>query len=174
MEERSTDSEILVHRDKHIGQREPRIADSSAGSITAINRKEASPGSGTHTISSSQESRPSISSSSILYGLGDTQLKGVPGPSIGRVPLIPEVQFAGVSNGESLWALPSSQSPEASSDTMSQTGVQPTAAPVDSATDDPMADIDWARTIARSLTRTLLTACRMHLMHCFHLSIKPL
>jgi hypothetical protein len=47
--------------------------------------------------------------------------------TIGRAP----VQFAGVTNGESLWALPNQQSPEASSDSNS--------------VDDLMADIDWVR-----------------------------
>lgn len=56
---------------------------------------------------------------------------------IGRAP----VQFAGVANGESLWAFPSQQSPEASSDTTSVYGRSSLSA--DSGVDDLMADIDW-------------------------------
>jgi hypothetical protein len=130
--------------EKHIGQREPRVANSKVGTIISTNREETSGISGLH--SSPQESQPSAMNSPILYGPGDVQLKGVPGPSIGRVPLIPDIQFAGVSNGESLWALPSSQSPEASSDTVSLSG-QPVVAPLAPAADDPMADIDWVRTL---------------------------
>lgn len=48
------------------------------------------------------------------------------------------VQFAGVSNGQSLWAFPNGPSPEASSDSNS---VQQT--PPAPAGDDLMADIDW-------------------------------
>jgi len=66
---------------------------------------------------------------------------GVPGPSVGRVPLTQGVVFAGSANGESLWALPSSQSPEASSDSASNHGQPPVAVPP--GTDDLMADIDW-------------------------------
>lgn len=60
---------------------------------------------------------------------------------VGRVP-IPDIQFAGVSDGESLWALPNQKSPEASSDSNSIS-----AGPIPSLTtaegDDLMADIDW-------------------------------
>ena len=55
--------------------------------------------------------------------------------SIGRAPV-----FAGVSNNESLWAFPSAQSPEASSDSNSALG-QPPQAMLGS--DDLMVDIDW-------------------------------
>jgi len=56
--------------------------------------------------------------------------------------LVQSVVFAGSANGESLWALPSSQSPEASSDSASASG-QPPIAVVPPGTDDLMADIDW-------------------------------
>ncbi|PBP19241.1 hypothetical protein BUE80_DR009827, partial [Diplocarpon rosae] len=66
-------------------------------------------------------------------------------PSIGRVPV-----FAGVSDGESLWAFPKtqSQSPEASSDSMSLSGhgqgKMAALAGVDQGgQDDLMDDIDW-------------------------------
>ena len=71
---------------------------------------------------------------------------GVPGPSVGRVPLVQSVVFAGSANGESLWALPNAQSPEASSDSASASG-QPPVAPVPPGTDDLMADIDWVSLI---------------------------
>jgi hypothetical protein len=57
---------------------------------------------------------------------------------IGRAP----VQFAGVTNGESLWAFPNQQSPEASSDSNSIVG-QPSLPLPGSGVDDLMADIDW-------------------------------
>ncbi|TVY28951.1 Bikaverin cluster transcription factor [Lachnellula hyalina] len=62
--------------------------------------------------------------------------------SIGRAP-VPDVVFAGVSNGESLWALPTQRSPEGS-DTLSNPGQEPiTPLMTDAGTDDLMADIDW-------------------------------
>jgi hypothetical protein len=67
---------------------------------------------------------------------------GVNSTSIGRAPL-PDMVYAGVSNGEILWALPNQGSPENSSDTSSVMGqINPTM-PVNSGSDDLMADIDW-------------------------------
>ncbi|KAL3418979.1 fungal specific transcription factor domain-containing protein [Phlyctema vagabunda] len=60
--------------------------------------------------------------------------------SIGKVPL-QDVVFAGVSNGESLWALPTQQSPEDSSEHGSS-GKQPSIVPLDEV-DGVMADVDW-------------------------------
>ncbi len=56
-----------------------------------------------------------------------------------------DIQFAGVSNGESLWALPNSQSPEASSDSMSLSGqVAGNVGPAGAGQhDESMVDIDW-------------------------------
>lgn len=62
--------------------------------------------------------------------------------SIGRAPL-PNVVYAGVSNGETLWALPNQASPEGSSDTNSVLGQMAPQMPIPG--DDPMADIDWVR-----------------------------
>jgi hypothetical protein len=60
-------------------------------------------------------------------------------PAIGRAP----VQFAGVTNGEALWALPNQQqSPEASSDSNSVVGQSSLSVP-GAGVDDLMADIDW-------------------------------
>ncbi|CZR50594.1 probable binuclear zinc cluster transcription factor that regulates the ratio between aurofusarin and rubrofusarin biosynthesis [Phialocephala subalpina] len=137
--------------EKHVGQREPRVVDSTSkpntgdtnvvGGLHYINPKREEPS----TSGPSSPSGPVYNSAS--------NLQGVPGPNIGRMPLA-DMQFAGVSNGESLWALPSSQSPEASSDTISIVGQAPMAAPPagsggppgppgNSGMDDPMADIDW-------------------------------
>lgn len=59
--------------------------------------------------------------------------------AVGRAP----VQFAGVTNGEALWALPKQQqSPEASSDTNSAVR-QPPLSLATPRVDDLMADIDW-------------------------------
>ncbi|KUJ22253.1 uncharacterized protein LY89DRAFT_704043 [Mollisia scopiformis] len=127
--------------EKHVGQREPRVSDSNMNVLSNSSVK------GLHYLSSPREPDVPAPNSPIIYGPGS--LQGVPGSSIGRVDLIPQVQFAGVSNGESLWALPSSQSPEASSDTMSLSGGQPVPAVPNAnagagnGMDDPMADIDW-------------------------------
>ncbi|RDW85024.1 hypothetical protein BP6252_02614 [Coleophoma cylindrospora] len=62
--------------------------------------------------------------------------------AVGKAPIQPGVVFAGVSNGESLWALPDQESPEASSE--SGSGSQrPSLAPSAAGTDDLMAEIDW-------------------------------
>jgi hypothetical protein len=103
----------------------------------------------------------------LVYGPGG--IMGVPGPSVGRVPLpvAPNVVFAGSANGESLWALPSSQSPEASSDSASGSG-QPPVSGVPPGTDDLMADIDWVSLIfylKREIE--LMVFLRMRLMLCF-------
>lgn len=131
--------------EKHVGQREPRVADSNS---TNLNKGP------------DYNAQPKTEKTEITT-LYRGALKGVPGDSIGRVPLIPtpEVQYAGVSNGESLWALPSSQSPEASSDTMSLSGGQTVPAPPISGAsmDDPMADIDWARIPISFHSKTSLT-----------------
>jgi hypothetical protein len=67
---------------------------------------------------------------------------GANSTSIGRVSL-PDMVYAGISNGESLWALPNQGSPENSSDTSSVMGqINPTM-PGSSGGDDLMADIDW-------------------------------
>jgi hypothetical protein len=62
--------------------------------------------------------------------------------SIGRAPL-PDVVYAGVSNGETLWALPNQASPEASSDASSVMGQMPIQTPGTGQGDDLMAEIDW-------------------------------
>jgi hypothetical protein len=74
--------------------------------------------------------------------------------TVGRAPL-PGVVYAGVSNGETLWALPDQHSPENSSDTSSQFGsMQPPPPPPPTApngggsqSDDVMAEIDWVSPI---------------------------
>jgi hypothetical protein len=68
--------------------------------------------------------------------------------AIGRAP-VPDVVFAGVSNGETLWAMPNPQSPEGGSDVSSVLGPMPSMpgdtfpAQVQFKADDLMADIDW-------------------------------
>lgn len=70
-------------------------------------------------------------------------------PMIGRAP----VQYAGVTNGESLWALPYQQSPEASSDSNSGGGHLPGSG---SGMDDFMTDIDWVNLRSVPFTYTLI------------------
>jgi hypothetical protein len=104
-----------VQMEKHVGQREPRVSDSGIPTVQSH---------GLHYMTSPPPE----------------EAARVPGPSVGRVPLVQNVVFSGSANGESIWALPSSQSPDASSDTTTVQG-QHTAAPP--GTDDLMADIDW-------------------------------
>jgi hypothetical protein len=126
-----------VQMNKHVGQREPRILDKN---------KERSMPIGLHYMSSPREEVSDASGGTIVYGPGG--LQGVPGPSIGRVPLVQDVVFAGSANGESLWALPHSQSPEASTDSASASGQAPGPAFIPNAgTDDIMADIDWVSNV---------------------------
>jgi hypothetical protein len=121
-----------VHMDKHVGQREPRVLDSTSPTVKS---------GGLHYMTSPREGKASLPADApLVYGPG--RIMGVPGPSVGRVPLVPNVVFAGSANGESLWALPSSQSPEASSDVASASG-QPPLSAGPPGTDDLMADIDW-------------------------------
>lgn len=124
-----------VVMDKHVGQREPRVSDKnrSSSSLDQPNKTEHSDASGLKPIFAGPGG-PN------LLNPGPNLLNpGLPPPIIGRIPVPPDVQFAGVSNGESLWAFPNAQSPEAHSDTTSITGQQGAVAPKD----DLMADIDW-------------------------------
>jgi hypothetical protein len=80
-----------------------------------------------------------------------TELLATNPTSIGRAPL-PEVVYAGVSNGETLWALPNQvSSPEGSSDTASVLGqFAPqlqgnSSGNAQNQGDDLMVDIDWVR-----------------------------
>ncbi|TVY39117.1 Bikaverin cluster transcription factor [Lachnellula occidentalis] len=114
-----------VQMNKHLGMRPPGVKSDSQtaekGLIYGVSR----------TSSEESEAR---------------KTQQVPNPiggssSVGRVPL-PDVVFAGVSNGESLWALPTQRSPE-SSDAPSNRGQEPITPLMNTGTDDLMADIDW-------------------------------
>ena len=110
-----------VVSEKHLGQRAPQIADI-------------------------QEPKDSIPlkfmsrSPNISEKRAETLPRGA--SSIGEMPFQDIVVFAGVSNGESLWAMPNQQSPEASSDSTSVVGQPPVPAP-GTGVDELMADIDW-------------------------------
>jgi len=67
---------------------------------------------------------------------------GVGTTLIGRAAL-PDMVYAGVSNGETLWALPNQGSPENSSDSSSAPGQINPSMSGSSGGDDLMADIDW-------------------------------
>jgi hypothetical protein len=126
-----------VQMNKHVGQREPRVLDKI---------KDRSMPTGLHYMSSPRNEASDAPDGTIVYGPGG--LQGVPGPSIGRVPLVQDVVFAGSANGESLWALPHSQSPEASSDSASASGQAPGPAFIPNpGADDAMADIDWVSNV---------------------------
>jgi hypothetical protein len=106
--------------EKHLGQRPPRISESNIR-----DPKYSSPP--PQTSGSSNTSR----NMEIPDYVSEMQ-------TIGRAP----IQYAGVTNGESLWALPTQQSPEASSDTNSFVG-RSSFSVSGSGMDDLMADIDW-------------------------------
>jgi hypothetical protein len=87
--------------------------------------------------------------------------------------------FAGVSNGETLWALPNQASPEHSSDTSSPMGQINTTMSGNGGGDDLMADIDWVRAKAlfsnsnRDAANTYISSCRKHLIRCSRLIKLP-
>lgn len=112
-----------VQMDKHLGQRPPRAKESSTDSPGLLYGNNRSPGGGPSL------ELPRVEQLPISVG-GST--------SIGRAPL-PDVVFAGVSNGESLWALPTQQKSPESSDAHSADAVTPVMNP---GQDDLMADID--------------------------------
>jgi len=175
---------------KHVGQREPRVSDKNDSKNIMKDLKfiapeqERKPG---QEFDQQQQQEPEQASPlagfqllqygpSVMQGnmgMGPTFGLG-PGPaygaSIGRVPLGQDMQFAGVSNGESLWAFPNSQSPEASSDTTSLSGQQIAGGSTGGkgggevtenvmGNDSLMADIDWVSLFSLSHSSTWLCAC---------------
>ena len=134
-----------VVMNKHLGQRPPRVADSS-------NSRKASE-SGLAWLN------PPRDPENLSYGPRATSMSQSPEPApfVGKVPVPQDVVFAGVSNGESLWALPNQQSPEASSDTTSVSGQHSVGVPEAPRPDDLMADIDWVSLIL--WYRVLGTSC---------------
>jgi hypothetical protein len=125
-----------VVMDKHLGQRPPRVADSSNNS-----RKTSE--SGLVWLN------PPRDPEQLSYDPRAMSMSQSPEPApfVGKVPVPQDVVFAGVSNGESLWALPNQQSPEASSDTTSVSGQHSVPVPEGPRPDDLMADIDWVSLI---------------------------
>ncbi|KAH7364501.1 hypothetical protein BKA65DRAFT_139629 [Rhexocercosporidium sp. MPI-PUGE-AT-0058] len=145
---------------KHVGQREPRVSDKNIMrdlKFIAPEQEQKSSSSQGLDQEQGQEQMSPLAGFQPLNSYGPPLTQGISGmgPTIGRVPLGQDMQFAGVSNGESLWAFPKSQSPEASSDTTSLSGQQIAGASggvggggVNMAQnvgqqDDLMADIDW-------------------------------
>jgi hypothetical protein len=109
-----------IAMEKHLGQRPPRISESNFRGLKYFSPPPQT--SDSSKISQSTEPPDYVS---------ETQ-------TIGRAP----IQYAGATNGESLWALPTQQSPEASSDSNSVVG-QSSLPVTGSGMDDLMADIDW-------------------------------
>ena len=173
---------------KHVGQREPRVADTNVMKDLKFMAPEQERTS-THEPKSELDREPEQEHTSSLVGFQSFGTFGPPMPqslpgighSIGRAPLGQDMQFAGVSNGESLWAFPnSSQSPEASSDTTSLAGQHMAGVSGNGIVgggmaqnlgqqDDLMADIDWVRNsrlpqllhdfLSSSFMRSLLLDC---------------
>ena len=106
--------------EKYLGQRTPQVADPQE------------PGDGRQLKFTSQS--PNIPEQQV-----ETLPRGA--SSIVKAPLH-DMVFAGVSNGESLWAMPNQQSPEASSDSNSVVGAPPVPG-LGAGVDELMADIDW-------------------------------
>jgi len=114
--------------EKHLGQRSPKPAGLKTRNHTYISPPPPIP------ISLSQDMGQNTGHNMVMQAPGTSSEL----PTIGRAP----VHFAGVTNGESLWALPTQESPEASSDSNSVLG-QSSVSISGSGTDDLMADIDW-------------------------------
>jgi hypothetical protein len=107
--------------EKHLGQRPPRISDVQDSKERPLKFMSRSPEPAKPVESFAKEAE-------------------VPAPAVGKMPL-QDMVYAGVSNGESLWAVPNHQSPEASSDSNS-VGQPPLPVP-GAGVDELMADIDW-------------------------------
>lgn len=85
--------------------------------------------------SESQASTSSDAVSNSHAGTGEVS-------AVGKAPIQQGIVYAGVSNGESLWALTDQQSPEASSESGSA-GHRSSVGPSVGSADDLMAEIDW-------------------------------
>jgi hypothetical protein len=122
-----------TNMERHIGQRAPRVA---TGPTTTENKQLI------YMKSPPPEPLPTPPLQTVPLPLYDSQYEQsspiAGGGSIGKV-IVPDVVYAGVSNGEALWALPNQPSPEASSDGNSVAGGLGAA----NSGDDLMADIDW-------------------------------
>ncbi|RDL34637.1 uncharacterized protein BP5553_07765 [Venustampulla echinocandica] len=127
-----------VVMDRHIGLRPPRIVhmnDPSTDDKKLLYMKRPAPDNdGPSSLPPRQNQNPAIPPAPTA--------PTAPTTTVGRAQM-PDVVFAGVSNGEALWALPKQlPSPEASSDSNSGgAGVQ--ISTLNSGEDDLMADIDW-------------------------------
>ena len=113
-----------VVMEKHLGQRPPRISHVQESKERSLKFMSRSPEPAKAVESFAKESE-------------------APAQAVGKMPL-QDMVYAGVSNGESLWAMPNHQSPEASSDSNSVVG-QPRLPVPGSGVDELMADIDWVR-----------------------------
>ena len=126
-----------VIMERHLGLRSPRIADVQEGkgqeNDTEKERKEERP-----LIFGHRSPQPAQPLEMPLSGVSVSAAQTGPGMNQDMV-------FAGVSNGESLWAMPSHRSPDASSDSNSvrQPLLPAEAGAKDGHVDQLMADIDW-------------------------------
>ncbi|KAL2064811.1 hypothetical protein VTL71DRAFT_3951 [Oculimacula yallundae] len=152
---------------KHVGQREPRVSDKNVARDLKTMAPEQQRQSSQDPIQvQDPDPLPTVPGFKPLI-FGQNYVPGAPvmglglGPdastTIGKVPVGQDMQFAGVSDGQSLWAFPNSHSsPEASSDTTSLSGRHYSGASVGTGgfggatentaggqQDDLMADIDW-------------------------------
>lgn len=148
-----------VVMEKHIGLRPPRISDAQNPTHNPIQNSKPKE-------LEKEKERPLIFGNSRSPDAAqplETAHLEVPG--MGKMAVGQDMVFAGVSNGESLWAMPNHRSPEASSDSNSVAG--PTPALDESlalgelggkvgGVDQLMADIDWVS-----------VSCALLPSHCF-------
>ena len=122
-----------VGMDKYVGARVTDKPVDRSGSPVAYRK-------GKSSVSSADGTAPPLAEGEAAEFVGK-----VPVPQAPQVPEVPNgVQFAGVSNGESLWALPETRKSPGS-------GSEPAVSPgvVAEKQDDLMADIDWVSSLLR-------------------------
>jgi hypothetical protein len=144
-----------TNMEKHIGQRPPRVA---SGLATTEKKKLI------YMTSPPPEPLPTPSLHAVPIPQYDPHLERPSSLMVGGVigkAKVPEVVFAGVSNGEALWALPNQPSPEASSDGNSIAGGSGAVNPED----DLMADIDWV--CFSCVTMILMTDLKYRMLSTF-------
>jgi hypothetical protein len=123
-----------VVMEKHLGLRPPRIADTQTKKEEGEQERE----------------RPLIFGSRSPEAAPPLESAHLEVPTVGKA-MAQDIVFTGVSNGESLWAMPNHRSPEASSDSNSVVG-QPLVTGEGAVAggrvgNELMADIDWVRLI---------------------------
>ncbi|CAG8961100.1 hypothetical protein HYFRA_00002643 [Hymenoscyphus fraxineus] len=126
-----------TNMDRHVGQRPPRVANGMLATeskpLIYLKNSEARAA----ALAEGAAQIQAVEQQNIAFPAASS-----PAPTSVGTSAVPEVVFAGVSNGEALWALPNQATPDTSSEgTSSVPGVTPSTSTI--GTDDLMADIDW-------------------------------